>query len=103
MQKDYWCKDYWTGMQGYLESYKDVHPAIVCSENNDVEVYVHKGMNGLPRVAMSEYFSSSIHEREQQNNVQTSKKAGRCQIGKREAEEGRALQGERANSIFLAQ
>ena len=24
------CKDYWTGCQGYLESYKDVHPAIVC-------------------------------------------------------------------------
>ena len=34
------CKDYWTGCQGYLESYKDVHPAIVCSENNNVEVYV---------------------------------------------------------------
>ncbi len=55
------CKDYWTGCQGYLESYKD---AIVCSENNDVDRGGHKGMNGLPRVAMSEYFSS-IHEREQ--------------------------------------
>ena len=35
---------YWTRYQAYLESYKDVHPAIVCS---DVEVYVlggHKGM-----------------------------------------------------------
>ena len=58
---------YWTRYQAYLESYKDVHPAIVCSEKNDVEVYVrggHKGMSGLNRVAVSEYFSSA-HEREQ--------------------------------------
>ena len=43
-----------------------MHPAIVCSDENEVEVYIrggHKRTAGLNRVAISEYFSS-LHKRE---------------------------------------
>ena len=52
-----------------MESYKDVHPVIVCDSKNTVEVYVkgaNKGMKGINRVSIEHYFST-VHEREQKS------------------------------------
>ena len=50
-----------------MESYKDVHPVIVCDSKNTVEVYLkeaNKGMKGINCVSIFHYFST-VHEGEQ--------------------------------------
>ena len=58
---------YWEEHRDSMESFKDVHPAVVCDAKNSVEVYVrgaYKGMAGLNRVSIEHYFKT-MHEKEQ--------------------------------------
>lgn len=58
---------YWKQYVNELQSYRDVHPAIVTDSNNQIEVYVNgskKGLSGLTRVSAGVYFSS-LHKREE--------------------------------------
>ena len=60
---------YWKDNQRSLETYKDVHPAIICDTENKVEVYTrgaHKGMTGLNRVSIEHYFKT-VQDKEQKS------------------------------------
>lgn len=59
--------EYWEQYRDSLESFKDVHPAIVCDKDNRVDVYVkgaHKGTEGLARVDIEHYFTT-MHKRQE--------------------------------------
>ena len=75
--------EYWKEHRDSMESFKDVHPAVVCDTKNSVEVYVrgaYKGMAGLNRVSIEHYFNTiyrvsiehffkAIHEKEQKTRL----------------------------------